>query len=97
MSKSAGLMLPKLTYCFHKSFLFTNLSFPGLKTYSNWPTYPQLYVDGELIGGLDILKEMHSTGDLEAVLPKKQARTMARMSTAYRKASRKCCPRIAYG
>ena len=76
MSKSAGLMLPKLTYCFHKSFLFTNLSFPGLKTYSNWPTYPQLYVDGELIGGLDILKEMHSTGDLEAVLPKKQARTI---------------------
>merc|ERR1711973_873297 len=31
----------------------------GLKTYSNWPTYPQLYIDGELIGGLDILKEMH--------------------------------------
>merc|ERR1712153_274361 len=30
----------------------------GLKTYSNWPTYPQLYVKGELVGGLDILKEM---------------------------------------
>lgn len=28
----------------------------GLKTYSNWPTYPQLYVAGELIGGLDIVK-----------------------------------------
>lgn len=28
----------------------------GLKTYSNWPTYPQLYVAGELIGGLDIIK-----------------------------------------
>lgn len=28
----------------------------GLKTYSNWPTYPQLYVSGELIGGLDIIK-----------------------------------------
>lgn len=28
----------------------------GLKTYSNWPTYPQLYVNGELIGGLDIVK-----------------------------------------
>lgn len=28
----------------------------GLKTYSNWPTYPQLYVSGELIGGLDIVK-----------------------------------------
>lgn len=28
----------------------------GLKTYSNWPTYPQVYVNGDLIGGLDILK-----------------------------------------
>lgn len=28
----------------------------GLKTYSNWPTYPQLYVSGELIGGLDVIK-----------------------------------------
>lgn len=28
----------------------------GLKTFSNWPTYPQLYVNGELIGGLDIIK-----------------------------------------
>ena len=43
-----------------------------MKTYSNWPTYPQLYVDGELIGGLDILKEMHAAGDLQSVLPKKQ-------------------------
>ena len=30
----------------------------GLKSYSDWPTYPQLYVRGELVGGLDILKEM---------------------------------------
>lgn len=30
----------------------------GLKTYSNWPTYPQIYVNGELVGGLDILKEL---------------------------------------
>jgi len=30
----------------------------GLKQFSNWPTYPQLYVNGSLIGGLDILKEM---------------------------------------
>lgn len=28
----------------------------GLKTFSNWPTFPQLYVDGELVGGLDIIK-----------------------------------------
>lgn len=44
----------------------------GLKTYSNWPTYPQLYVDGELVGGLDILKEMDASGDLASMLPKKR-------------------------
>mmetsp|Transcript_8978 Transcript_8978/g.14974 ORF Transcript_8978/g.14974 Transcript_8978/m.14974 type:complete len:328 (-) Transcript_8978:32-1015(-) len=36
----------------------------GLKKYSDWPTYPQLYVDGDLIGGLDICKEMQESGDL---------------------------------
>lgn len=40
----------------------------GLKTYSNWPTYPQLYVKGELIGGLDIVKELKESGELQAVL-----------------------------
>ncbi|KAL0964768.1 hypothetical protein UPYG_G00328640 [Umbra pygmaea] len=40
----------------------------GLKTYSNWPTYPQLYVKGELIGGLDIVKELKESGDLSSVL-----------------------------
>lgn len=44
----------------------------GLKTYSNWPTYPQLYVDGELVGGLDILKEMDASGELAPMLPKKR-------------------------
>jgi len=41
----------------------------GLKTFSNWPTYPQLYIDGELIGGLDIIKEMMETGDLQSMIP----------------------------
>ncbi|XP_069571084.1 glutaredoxin 3 [Brachyistius frenatus] len=40
----------------------------GLKTYSNWPTYPQLYVKGELVGGLDIVKELKESGDLASVL-----------------------------
>ena len=31
----------------------------GLKTYSNWPTYPQLYVKGELMGGLDVIKVIY--------------------------------------
>ncbi|ELR11055.1 glutaredoxin, putative [Acanthamoeba castellanii str. Neff] len=41
----------------------------GLKKYSNWPTYPQLYVSGKLVGGLDIIKEMHEEGELLAVIP----------------------------
>ncbi|KAK5598388.1 Glutaredoxin 3 [Crenichthys baileyi] len=39
----------------------------GLKTYSNWPTYPQLYVKGELIGGLDIVKELKESGELVSI------------------------------
>ncbi|XP_051770882.1 glutaredoxin 3 [Ctenopharyngodon idella] len=42
----------------------------GLKTYSNWPTYPQVYVNGDLIGGLDILKELVESGELENTFPK---------------------------
>lgn len=45
----------------------------GLKKYSNWPTYPQLYINGELIGGLDIVREMSESGDLESMLPKKSS------------------------
>ena len=40
----------------------------GLKAYSDWPTYPQLYVKGELIGGLDIVKEMKEDGSLKEQL-----------------------------
>ncbi|XP_042901927.1 glutaredoxin-3 [Parasteatoda tepidariorum] len=40
----------------------------GLKTFSNWPTYPQLYVKGDLIGGLDILKELSESGELKDIL-----------------------------
>lgn len=43
----------------------------GLKDFSKWPTYPQLYVNGELVGGLDIVKEMQDSGELEGMLPKK--------------------------
>ncbi|KAM4704214.1 glutaredoxin-3 [Rhinophrynus dorsalis] len=44
----------------------------GLKTFSNWPTYPQLYINGELIGGLDIVKELVASGELEKMCPKAQ-------------------------
>jgi Grx4 family monothiol glutaredoxin len=44
----------------------------GLKTYSKWPTYPQLYINGELVGGLDILKELIESGEFDEMLPKKE-------------------------
>ncbi len=40
----------------------------GLKTYSSWPTFPQLYVKGELIGGSDIVIEMYNSGELKEML-----------------------------
>jgi monothiol glutaredoxin len=43
----------------------------GLKEFSNWPTFPQLFVKGELVGGCDIVREMHETGELEQLLADK--------------------------
>ncbi len=40
----------------------------ALKSFSNWPTYPQLYVNGELIGGCDIVLDMYRKGELKQVL-----------------------------
>jgi monothiol glutaredoxin len=40
----------------------------GLKRFSNWPTYPQLYVNGELVGGCDIALEMYRSGELKELL-----------------------------
>jgi monothiol glutaredoxin len=40
----------------------------GLKAYSNWPTFPQLYVDGELVGGCDITVELYESGELKKIL-----------------------------
>lgn len=42
----------------------------GLKIYSDWPTYPQIYINGELVGGLDIVKEMIESKDIFNILPK---------------------------
>ena len=42
----------------------------GLKSYSNWPTFPQLYVKGDLIGGCDIVMEMYKNGELAELLAK---------------------------
>lgn len=43
----------------------------GLKEYSDWPTIPQIYVDKEFVGGLDILMSMHQNGDLAKLLKDK--------------------------
>lgn len=43
----------------------------GLKEFSNWPTFPQLYVKGELVGGCDIVREMYESGELQQLLADK--------------------------
>lgn len=45
----------------------------GLKTYSNWPTFPQLYVNGELIGGCDIALELYHSGELKEIIDEADA------------------------
>jgi len=42
----------------------------GIKDYANWPTIPQLYVDGEFVGGCDIMREMYSSGELKPLFDK---------------------------
>jgi len=42
----------------------------GIKDYSNWPTVPQIYLNGEFIGGCDIMIELHQKGDLVEELKK---------------------------
>ena len=43
----------------------------GIKTYTNWPTIPQLYIKGEFIGGCDIVNDMFSSGELKTLLEEK--------------------------
>ncbi len=40
----------------------------SLKVFSDWPTFPQLYINGELVGGCDIVSELYSSGELEKML-----------------------------
>src|SRR5213082_3120509 len=40
----------------------------GMKEYSDWPTFPQLFIKGEFVGGADIVRQMHESGDLEKKL-----------------------------
>jgi monothiol glutaredoxin len=43
----------------------------GIKDFSNWPTIPQLYVKGEFVGGCDIVREMHESGELKKLFDEK--------------------------
>ncbi len=40
----------------------------GIKEYANWPTIPQLYVNGEFVGGADIMREMYQSGELQTMI-----------------------------
>ena len=45
----------------------------GIKQYANWPTIPQLYVNGEFVGGSDIMREMYQSGELQKLLETEKA------------------------
>lgn len=45
-------------------------NFPGIKDYSNWPTIPQVFINGEFIGGCDIMLQLHQSGELIEELKK---------------------------
>jgi monothiol glutaredoxin len=40
----------------------------AIKTYSNWPTIPQVYIDGKFVGGCDIVRELYESGELQALV-----------------------------
>ena len=67
-AQTAGA-LRKLGANFHSVNIFDDPEMrEALKKHSNWPTYPQLYVKGELIGGCDIAMEMYRSGELKQLL-----------------------------
>ncbi len=47
----------------------------GIKDFSEWPTIPQLYVDGQFVGGCDIVTELHEKGELQTLLAGNEAQT----------------------
>jgi len=47
----------------------------NLKVYSNWPTFPQLYIKGELVGGCDIISELYESGELKEMVAKASSKS----------------------
>ncbi len=70
------------------------ISFHSLQQeYSNWPTFPQLYVNGKLLGGLDIVREMHEDGELaDALKPAPTSSTTSNTNTTAATSSGKSIP-----
>lgn len=69
----SGRALKILSLCGVTDFLAVNVLEDehirqGIKEFSNWPTIPQLYINGEFIGGSDILAEMYESGELQQLL-----------------------------
>ena len=51
--------------------------FENLPRYADWPTFPQIYIDGELVGGCDITLELHATGELKSLVASAAAKAAA--------------------
>ena len=74
----SALAVQVLNACGVKDFYSVNvLADPsireGIKQYANWPTIPQLYVNGEFVGGSDIMREMYESGELQKLLETEKA------------------------
>ena len=55
----------------------------GIKTFSDWPTIPQLYIKGEFLGGSDIAKEMYESGDLQKKLNEKSIKYKKKITNSH--------------
>jgi Grx4 family monothiol glutaredoxin len=68
-SKMVGILRKEGLKFSYFNILTDNEVREGLKKYSNWPTYPQLYFNGELVGGLDVVKELSEENELRKMAP----------------------------
>ncbi len=76
----SSLAVQVLNACGVKDFFSVNVLADadirqGIKEYANWPTIPQLYVNGEFVGGSDIMREMYQSGELQKLLDKAPQKT----------------------
>jgi len=74
----SALAVQVLTACGVKDFAAVNVLADqeireGIKQYANWPTIPQLYINGEFVGGSDIMREMYQSGELQKLLEPQKA------------------------